>query len=94
MEDQLLLFLQERRGEFVKSAALESHFGVSGSIIRKMVHALRVSNEPIVSGVKGYSYTTNVSELNHSINDLNSRKNNIHEAEIGLRRARHNLMED
>lgn len=94
MENEILQFLKDREDQYVKSPVIESHFGIVGATVRSIIHDLRVAGNPIVSGYHGYSYTEDMDELNHSINNLNSRKNNIHEAEIGLRRARRRILEN
>jgi biotin operon repressor len=89
-ERQLLNCLRRRhkgRRNAVKSAELESRFGVRGKAIRDAVNSLRRAGYAVCSDETGYYYAATAAELKATINQLSGRIEGIAAAREGLVKA-------
>lgn len=77
-----------KKGDWVKSKRIEEVLGISGSEVRNYVNHLRQQGMPIVSGAKGYKYTTDPAEIDECLMHMYSRARSIKEAALGLQQAK------
>ena len=88
----LLDFLLEGKENHITSKDLESITNLKGSDIRAEVNRLRTAGEPIASDGNGYYIATTQEELTATIRNLQSRRNAMNRAIIGLLEARNKLI--
>lgn len=81
---ELLNILQKNKDRFFHSKELEKLLDINSKELRKIIHNLRVSSHPIISGLSGYKYTTNKLEIINCYNSLRKRSKSIYYASEGL----------
>ena len=87
----LLDFLPEGQDSRITSRDLESITNLTGASIRAEVNRLRTAGAPIASDDKGYYIATTEEELTATIKNLQSRRNAMNRAILGLIEAKYNL---
>lgn len=89
IESQVLSYLKEH-SRAVKSCELEQQLNIDGFLVRNAVNTLRRNALPIVSGKYGYAYSSDISAIEYTIQNLNCRVQGIRAAIEGLSLARIN----
>ena len=87
----LLDFLPEGRGRHITSRELEDITHLKGTEIRAEVNRLRTAGVPIASDGNGYYIATTEEELTATIRNLQSRRNAMERAILGLMEAKFNF---
>ena len=71
-------------GNPISSVTLGKIFGISGTEIRRIVNAARCDGCPICSCHKGYYYSENAEDIEHTVQSLQNRICGIQKAINGL----------
>lgn len=69
------------------ASTIQVAIGIRPAVLRDIVNTLRCEGYPIGSGQRGYFYARSYSELQPTIDHLNSRRSHIEDAIEGLERA-------
>lgn len=72
----------------ISGRQLCEYFGLTGSLIRKLISKLRIEGHPVCSDGNGYFYASTVQEIDATIGHLSSRRKEMMHAEKGLRQAK------
>lgn len=77
----------------ISGRQLCEYFGLTGSLVRKLINKLRIEGEPVCSDGNGYFYASTLKEIEATIAHLSSRSREMMNAEEGLRKAKEKFIQ-
>ena len=83
-----------RADELIYHVEMESGHVISGAKLRKIINHLRQSNMPITSSYHGYTYTTEIEDVDKTIANLQQRIDSMQQAIDGLKKSKRIIKAD
>ena len=72
----------------ISGRQLCEYFGLTGSLVRKLINKLRIEGHPVCSNGNGYFYASKLEEIDATNSHLSGRRKEMLHAEKGLRQAK------